>query len=162
MGVEGAAIAVLWIEFVREIRLFWDQGATLPRMSTDLPPDLATCLLHQKLQLVHTITLSLPQIVLKFVGTWLLWKTMPKISKYWKLLWCVDRNSKFQFNEVTCSILQARVSERLGSFRMSFCNMTRCWTVLCSWNLILLSIVMISSVYFCMHDERLCSNRGFC
>ena len=43
---------MLWIEFVREIRLFWDQGDRLPRMFIDAPPDLATCHVHQKLQLV--------------------------------------------------------------------------------------------------------------
>ena len=43
---------MLWIEFVREVRLFWDQGDRLPRMSIDAPPDLATCHVHQKLQLV--------------------------------------------------------------------------------------------------------------
>jgi hypothetical protein len=48
-----AAIAVLWIEFVREVRWYWDEGRTLPRMSPNARPDLSTCLLHQKLQLVH-------------------------------------------------------------------------------------------------------------
>lgn len=47
-----AAIAVLWIEFVREVRLFWDEGDRLPRMALDATPDPSTCLMHQKLQLV--------------------------------------------------------------------------------------------------------------
>jgi two-component sensor histidine kinase len=47
-----AAIAVLWIEFVREVRWYWDEGRTLPRMSPNARPDLSTCLLHQKLQLL--------------------------------------------------------------------------------------------------------------
>jgi len=46
------AIAVLWIEFVREVRWCWDEGLRLPRVYVNGSPDLETCLLHQKLQLV--------------------------------------------------------------------------------------------------------------
>jgi hypothetical protein len=48
----AAAIAVLWIDFVREVRLCWDEGFRLPRVSVDGSPDLESCLLHQKLQMV--------------------------------------------------------------------------------------------------------------
>ncbi|CAK9228800.1 unnamed protein product [Sphagnum troendelagicum] len=51
-GCNIRAIAVLWIEFVREVRWYWDEGRTLPRMSPNARPDLSTCLLHQKLQLL--------------------------------------------------------------------------------------------------------------
>ncbi|KAG6550673.1 hypothetical protein Mapa_007770 [Marchantia paleacea] len=46
------AISELWIEFVREIRWCWDESQTLPRVSPDESPDLRTCLLHQKLQML--------------------------------------------------------------------------------------------------------------
>lgn len=46
------AISALWIEFVREVRWFWDELQPLPRISPDEPPDLDTCLVHQKLQLL--------------------------------------------------------------------------------------------------------------
>lgn len=49
---KSAAIAILWIEFVREVRLFWNEGDILPRMALDAPPDPGACLIHQKLQLV--------------------------------------------------------------------------------------------------------------
>ncbi|KAG0553821.1 hypothetical protein KC19_12G042000 [Ceratodon purpureus] len=52
-GCNIRAIAVLWIEFVREVRLFWNEGDRLPRMALDSPPDPTTCLLHQKLQLLQ-------------------------------------------------------------------------------------------------------------
>lgn len=47
-----AAIAVLWIDFVREVRWCWDEGFRLPRVSVDRTPDLESCILHQKLQMV--------------------------------------------------------------------------------------------------------------
>ncbi|KAJ7569404.1 hypothetical protein O6H91_01G076600 [Diphasiastrum complanatum] len=46
------AISVLWIEFVREVRWCWEEVQLLPRISPDDAPDLGTCLLHQKLQLL--------------------------------------------------------------------------------------------------------------
>lgn len=49
-----AAIAVLWIDFVREVRWCWDEGFRLPRVSVDGSPDLESCILHQKLQMVIT------------------------------------------------------------------------------------------------------------
>ncbi|XP_024357806.1 uncharacterized protein [Physcomitrium patens] len=52
-GCNIRAIAVLWIEFVREVRLFWDEGDRLPRMALDATPDPSTCLMHQKLQLLQ-------------------------------------------------------------------------------------------------------------
>lgn len=59
---KSAAIAIMWIEFVREVRLFWDEGDRLPRMALDAPPDPGTCLIHQKLQLVwklHPVFISI-------------------------------------------------------------------------------------------------------
>jgi Rab3 GTPase-activating protein catalytic subunit len=52
-GCNIRAISILWIEFVREVRQFWDEGDRLPRMAVDAPPDPATCLIHQKLQLLQ-------------------------------------------------------------------------------------------------------------
>lgn len=49
-----AAIAVLWMSFVREVRYCWDEAEALPGVAPDEPPDLSTCLLQQKLQLVNT------------------------------------------------------------------------------------------------------------
>lgn len=46
------AIAVLWIEFVREIRWYWEESQPLPKMQVNGSIDLSTCLIHQKLQMV--------------------------------------------------------------------------------------------------------------
>ncbi|XP_042487115.1 uncharacterized protein LOC122067353 isoform X2 [Macadamia integrifolia] len=46
------AIAVLWVEFVREVRWFWEESQPLPRMPTNGVIDLSTCLIHQKLQML--------------------------------------------------------------------------------------------------------------
>ncbi|KAL2636313.1 hypothetical protein R1flu_007792 [Riccia fluitans] len=46
------AISDLWLEFVREIRFCWDECQPLPRVSPEDSPDLRTCLLHQKLQML--------------------------------------------------------------------------------------------------------------
>ncbi|KAF8396974.1 hypothetical protein HHK36_018611 [Tetracentron sinense] len=46
------AIAVLWIEFVREVRWCWEESQPLPRMLTNGVIDLSTCLIHQKLQML--------------------------------------------------------------------------------------------------------------
>ncbi|XP_021278490.1 rab3 GTPase-activating protein catalytic subunit isoform X1 [Herrania umbratica] len=46
------AIAVLWIEFVREIRWCWEESQPLPKMSANGSIDLATCLINQKLQML--------------------------------------------------------------------------------------------------------------
>lgn len=47
-----SAIALLWIEFVREVRWFWEESQTLPKMPVSSSIDLSTCLIHQKLQMV--------------------------------------------------------------------------------------------------------------
>ncbi|KAL2333006.1 hypothetical protein Fmac_014219 [Flemingia macrophylla] len=46
------AIAVLWIEFVREVRWCWEESQLLPRMPANGSIDLSTCLINQKLQLI--------------------------------------------------------------------------------------------------------------
>eukprot|EP01018_Ginkgo_biloba_P026455 Gb_39184 [translate_table: standard] len=46
------AISVLWIEFVREVRWCWEELQPLPRMPTNGTVDLASCLVHQKLQML--------------------------------------------------------------------------------------------------------------
>ncbi|KAK9126730.1 hypothetical protein Scep_015576 [Stephania cephalantha] len=46
------AIAVLWIEFVREVRWCWEESQPIPRMQTSGSIDLSTCLIHQKLQML--------------------------------------------------------------------------------------------------------------
>ncbi|KAG9453607.1 hypothetical protein H6P81_006511 [Aristolochia fimbriata] len=46
------AIAVLWIEFVREVRWCWEESQLLPRMVSSGSIDLSTCLIHQKLQML--------------------------------------------------------------------------------------------------------------
>lgn len=46
------AIAVLWIDFVREIRWCWEESEQLPRMKSSSSIDLSACLIHQKLQML--------------------------------------------------------------------------------------------------------------
>ncbi|KAA8543714.1 hypothetical protein F0562_021540 [Nyssa sinensis] len=46
------AIAVLWIEFVREVRWCWEESQPLPRMPTNGVIDLSTCLVNQKLHML--------------------------------------------------------------------------------------------------------------
>ncbi|PWA46096.1 hypothetical protein CTI12_AA512190 [Artemisia annua] len=46
------AIAVLWIEFIREVRWCWEESQPLPRMPTNATVDLSTCLVNQKLQML--------------------------------------------------------------------------------------------------------------
>lgn len=56
-----SAIAVLWIEFVREVRWCWEECQTLPRMSAHGSIDLSTCLINQKLHMVviHNIAFQI-------------------------------------------------------------------------------------------------------
>ncbi|XP_075484211.1 LOW QUALITY PROTEIN: uncharacterized protein LOC142524222 [Primulina tabacum] len=46
------AIAVLWIEFVREVRWCWEESQPLPRMPVNGTIDLSTCLINQKLHML--------------------------------------------------------------------------------------------------------------
>nr|XP_043636993.1 rab3 GTPase-activating protein catalytic subunit isoform X2 [Erigeron canadensis] len=46
------AIAVLWIEFIREVRWCWEESQPLPRMPVNGTVDLSTCLVNQKLQML--------------------------------------------------------------------------------------------------------------
>ncbi|KAL8225128.1 hypothetical protein R6Q57_017685 [Mikania cordata] len=46
------AIAVLWIEFIREVRWYWEESQPLPRMQSNGTIDLSTCLVNQKLQML--------------------------------------------------------------------------------------------------------------
>ncbi|PON59887.1 Rab3 GTPase-activating protein catalytic subunit [Parasponia andersonii] len=46
------AIAVVWVEFVREVRWCWEELQPLPRMPTDGSIDLSTCLINQKLHML--------------------------------------------------------------------------------------------------------------
>ncbi|KAF3454875.1 hypothetical protein FNV43_RR05323 [Rhamnella rubrinervis] len=46
------AIAVIWIEFVREVRWCWEESQPLPRMPANGSIDLSTCLIHQKLHML--------------------------------------------------------------------------------------------------------------
>ncbi|OUZ99155.1 Rab3 GTPase-activating protein catalytic subunit [Macleaya cordata] len=46
------AVAMLWIEFVREVRWCWEELQPLPRMQRNGSIDLSTCLIHQKLQML--------------------------------------------------------------------------------------------------------------
>ncbi|KAK4274842.1 hypothetical protein QN277_018012 [Acacia crassicarpa] len=46
------AIAVLWVEFVREVRWCWEESQPLPRMLMNGTIDLSTCLVNQKLQML--------------------------------------------------------------------------------------------------------------
>lgn len=50
------AVAVLWIEFVREIRWCWEESQPLPKMPANDSIDLSTCLINQKLQMVIDFT----------------------------------------------------------------------------------------------------------
>ncbi|KAJ8769810.1 hypothetical protein K2173_007670 [Erythroxylum novogranatense] len=46
------AIAVLWIEFIREVRWCWEESQPLPKMLPNGSIDLSTCLINQKLQML--------------------------------------------------------------------------------------------------------------
>ncbi|KAM7258011.1 hypothetical protein ACFE04_013752 [Oxalis oulophora] len=46
------AIAVLWIEFVREVNWCWEETQPLPKMPANGSVDLSTCLINQKLQML--------------------------------------------------------------------------------------------------------------
>ncbi|XP_027940899.1 rab3 GTPase-activating protein catalytic subunit-like isoform X1 [Vigna unguiculata] len=46
------AIAVLWMEFVREVRRCWEESQLIPRMTANGSIDLSTCLINQKLQML--------------------------------------------------------------------------------------------------------------
>ncbi|CAK7330473.1 unnamed protein product [Dovyalis caffra] len=46
------AIAVLWIEFIREVRWCWEESQPLPKMQPNGSIDLSTCLINQKLQML--------------------------------------------------------------------------------------------------------------
>ncbi|XP_027329176.1 rab3 GTPase-activating protein catalytic subunit-like isoform X3 [Abrus precatorius] len=46
------AIAYLWIEFVREVRWYWEESQLIPRIPTNGSIDLSTCLINQKLQML--------------------------------------------------------------------------------------------------------------
>ncbi|KAI3458892.1 hypothetical protein Pfo_015555 [Paulownia fortunei] len=46
------AIAVLWIEFVREVRWCWEELQPLPRMPANGTIDLSTCLINQRLHML--------------------------------------------------------------------------------------------------------------
>ncbi|GAB4860236.1 hypothetical protein Ancab_011715 [Ancistrocladus abbreviatus] len=46
------AIAMLWIEFVREVRWCWEESQPLPKMPAHYRIDLSTCLINQKLQML--------------------------------------------------------------------------------------------------------------
>ncbi|KAG8380588.1 hypothetical protein BUALT_Bualt06G0031100 [Buddleja alternifolia] len=46
------AIAVLWIEFVREVRWCWEESQPLPRMPSNGIIDLSSCLINQKLHML--------------------------------------------------------------------------------------------------------------
>ncbi|KAK2643403.1 hypothetical protein Ddye_025166 [Dipteronia dyeriana] len=46
------AIAALWVEFVREIRWYWEESQSLPKMPSNGSIDLSTCLIYQKLQML--------------------------------------------------------------------------------------------------------------
>ncbi|XP_028112330.1 rab3 GTPase-activating protein catalytic subunit isoform X2 [Camellia sinensis] len=60
------AIAVLWIEFVREVRWCWEESQALPRMPTTGVIDLSTCLVNQKLHMLAICIEKNRQLTQKF------------------------------------------------------------------------------------------------
>uniref|UniRef100_A0A7C9DLH1 Rab3 GTPase-activating protein catalytic subunit n=1 Tax=Opuntia streptacantha TaxID=393608 RepID=A0A7C9DLH1_OPUST len=46
------AIAMLWIEFVREVRWSWEESQPLPKLPAKGAIDLSSCLIHQKLEML--------------------------------------------------------------------------------------------------------------
>lgn len=52
------AIAMLWIEFVREVRWCWEESQPLPKLPANGTIDLSSCLIHQKLQMRHYLGIS--------------------------------------------------------------------------------------------------------
>ncbi|XP_051121340.1 uncharacterized protein LOC127244849 isoform X3 [Andrographis paniculata] len=63
------AIAVLWIEFVREVRWCWEESLPLPRMPANGTIDLSTCLINQKLHMLSICIERRCQVVKKQDGT---------------------------------------------------------------------------------------------
>ncbi|XP_057789479.1 uncharacterized protein LOC131006303 [Salvia miltiorrhiza] len=59
-------ISVLWIEFVREVCWCWEESQPLPRMPSNGPIDLSTCLINQKL---HTEDPQSPSDISSSHGT---------------------------------------------------------------------------------------------
>lgn len=57
------AIAMLWIEFVREVRWCWEESQPLPKIQVNDTIDLSSCLIHQKLQMVSFIALYIVEFV---------------------------------------------------------------------------------------------------
>ena len=55
LNLEGLkALSLLWSEFVKEVRWHWENSILMPNVSFDFI-DLNHCLIHQKLQMVHSI-----------------------------------------------------------------------------------------------------------
>ncbi|CAO2824834.1 unnamed protein product [Amaranthus hypochondriacus] len=46
------AIAMLWIEFIREVRWCWEESQPLPKVPVNDTIDLSSCLIYQKLQML--------------------------------------------------------------------------------------------------------------
>ncbi|XP_057548296.1 uncharacterized protein LOC130826744 isoform X3 [Amaranthus tricolor] len=46
------AIAILWIEFIREVRWCWEESQPLPKVTINDTIDLSSCLIYQKLQML--------------------------------------------------------------------------------------------------------------
>ena len=57
-GMLSRAVAVIWSEFVRELRFHWDHGLPFPRLLSHASPDTRFCLLHQKLQMLYQCILA--------------------------------------------------------------------------------------------------------
>jgi len=56
LNLEGLkALSLLWSEFVKEVRWHWENSILMPNVSFDFI-DLNHCLIHQKLQMVHSIS----------------------------------------------------------------------------------------------------------
>lgn len=48
----AGTMAMLWLEFLREIRWHWDNAVTIARLAHALP-DFSCCIIHQKLQQIN-------------------------------------------------------------------------------------------------------------
>lgn len=91
-----AAIAVLWIDFVREIRWCWEESERLPRMKTTSSIDLSACVIHQKLQMVLVLISLKPLLNDIFSHT--------RISRF-----CLRANVTFLCCPVSTGIMWNRV-----------------------------------------------------
>lgn len=99
---------MLWIDFVREIRWYWEESEPLPRVPGNGTIDLSSCILHQKLQMVLHIDPLIPffNLLIEKKDNKILYKSRKWIT--------IDRvGAPFKYCQVIC----------LGLIILVFCSL---------------------------------------